>query len=404
MQAYNYFVFEHQAPNTNTEHSAKKYYIFAKPIVIFVRMKVIHINGAGSWGGNEQQLADLIPELGKLQVKNMVMGRPNAPLHHYCIEKNIPFIKAQDGKLSKKANFRFLKEIAQQEKPDVLHLHTSDSVTLFTISDILYKLKTPTVFSKKGIGRSSSFLSKTKYNYKNLDRIICVSKAVKVFMERDVIKPKNHKKLVVVYDGINTDRLVPIRKESLHTLFDIPTGKMLIGNIANHAGAKDLPTLLRMMHYLVYELNETEVHLIQIGEFTGITEELKNLTMELKLQDYVTFTGFQDHATDFLSQMDLYVMSSEREGLPLTIYEAFYKRIPVASTRAGGIPEIISDGENGFLVDVGDYKKLAEKSKIILENKALAQQFCDKSHELFMTNFSADKTAEHVLDIYKSIQ
>ncbi len=367
-------------------------------------MKVIHINGSGSWGGNEQQLADLIPELEKLQVKNMVMGRPNAPLNNYCSDKEIEFIEAKDGKLSKKTNFRYLKEVVTREKPDVLHLHTSDAVTLFTISDILFNLEMPTVFSKKGIGSSSSFLSKFKYNYKNLDRIICVSNAVKIFMENEVMKSKNREKLVVVYDGINTERLKPIRKESLHTLFDIPTGKALIGNIANHANAKDLPTLLRMMHHLVHELKETKVHLVQIGEFTGVSEELESLRHELNLQDYVTFAGFQDHATDFLSQMDLYVMSSEREGLPLTIYEAFYKQVPVVSTRAGGIPEIISNGENGFLIDVGDYKNLAKKTLQIIKNKELAQKFCKRSHELFMENFSADKTAQNILNIYKLIQ
>lgn len=369
-----------------------------------VRMKVIHISGAGSWGGNEQQLADLVPELEKLDVDNVVMGRPDAPLHHYCVRKNIPFIVAKDGKLSKKTNFRYLKEIVKTQNPDVLHLHTSDSVTLFTISDILYNLKVPTVFSKKGIGRSSSFLSLFKYNYKNIDRIICVSNAVKVFMEKEVMKPKNRKKLVVVYDGINTARLEPVRNENLHALFGIPSEKLLIGNIANHATAKDLPTLLKMMHHLVYILGKTNLHLLQIGEFTDMTEGLKNIQRELGLEDYVTFAGFQDHATDFLPQMNLYAMSSEREGLPLTVYEAFFKKVPVISTRAGGIPEIISDGKNGFLVDVGDYKGLAEQAKQVIENPILAEQFCNRSHKLFLEKFKAEKTAEHILDIYKNIQ
>lgn len=367
-------------------------------------MKIIHINGAGSWGGNEQQLADLIPELEKLGVSNLVMGRPNAPLQTYCKENGIPFIEAKDGKLSRKKNYRFLKEIVNSEKPNVLHLHSSDSVTLFTISDILFSLKTPTVFSKKGMGRSMSTLSIFKYNYKNINRIICVSEAVKNSMEREVMKKKNREKLVVIYDGINVKRLVPVRKEKLKELFNIPSEKLLIGNIANHAPAKDLPTLLRMMHHLVYNLKKTNLHLVQIGEFTGMTEEIKALQNELGLMNYVTFTDFQNNATDFLPQFDAYVMSSEREGLPLTIYEAFYKRVPVASTKAGGIPEVISDGENGFLAEVGDFKTLAEKSIQILENESLQEQFRENSYKLFMEKFNADKTAEHTLNLYKKLQ
>ncbi len=366
-------------------------------------MKVIHINGAGSWGGNEQQLTDLIPELEKLQVANIVMGRVDAPLHQYCKQKNISFIEAKDGKLTKRANFRYLKELIKNEKPDVLHLHTSDSVTLFTISDMLYKLGTPTVFSKKGIGNSMSFLSIFKYNYKNIDRIICVSDAVKVFMEREVIKVKNHKKLLVVYDGINVNRLNPIRNEKLTTLFNIPSEKILIGNIANHAAAKDLSTLLKMMNYLVHTLGMKNVHLIQIGKFSGLTENLKVLSTEMELDNHITFTDFQRNATDFLPQFDAYIMSSEREGLPLTVYEAFYKKVPVVSTKAGGIPEVIEDGINGYLADVRDFETLAKKIKLLLENKELQIQFQNKSFDLLEKKFTANKTAENMLEVYKNI-
>ena len=366
-------------------------------------MKVIHINGAGSWGGNEQQLGDLIPELEKLKVNNIVMGRPNAPLHRYCINNGIPFIEAKDGKLSRKANFRYLKEIVRKEKPDLFHLHTSDSVTLFTISDMLYRLKTPTVFSKKGIGNSSSFLSIFKYNYKNINRTICVSNAVKIIMERDVMKPKNRKKLVVVYDGINVGRLKPVRDEQLKTLFKIPSEKTLIGNIANHTAAKDLPTLLKMMNHLVFTLGMKNVHLVQIGEFSGMTEELKTLATELDLNDYITFTDFQNNATDFLSQFKIYIMSSEREGLPLTIYEAFYKKVPIVSTKAGGIPEIVEDGKNGFLVEVRDFKSLAEKVKLLLENEELQKQFQTKSYKILEDKYTANKTAENLMEVYETV-
>ena len=366
-------------------------------------MKIIHINGAGSWGGNEQQLTDLIPELEKLQVENMVMGRANAPLHQYCKQNNIPFIEAKDGKLTKKANYRYLKEVVNKEKPDVLHLHTSDSVTLFTISDILYKLRIPTVFSKKGIGNSMSFLSVFKYNYKNIDRIICVSEAVKVFMEKKVMKAKNRKKLIVVYDGINVTRLKPVRNENLKALFEIPSERILIGNIANHTAAKDLPTLLKMMNHLVYNLGMKNVHLVQIGQFSGLTEELKRLATELELNTYLTFTDFQKNATDFLPQFDVYVMSSEREGLPLTVYEAFYKRVAIVSTRAGGIPEVIEDGKNGYLADVRDFETLAKKVKLLLEDKEMQKQFQNESYNLLEENYKANKTAENMLEVYKNV-
>lgn len=368
-------------------------------------MNIIHISGARSWGGNEQQLIDLIPELENLGVQNTIFGVPGTPLAHYCIKNNINFITAKNDKLKNKKNYKFLKEIVQSNKPDLLHLHTSDSLTVFTIADLLYKLKTPTVFSKKGMGRSMSFLSLLKYNYRNISKIICVSEAVKIAMENDVMKKKNHSKLVVVYDGINSNRLKNVANAipDLRKKYEVSKDSFLIGNIANHVPAKDLSILLKAMRELVYELNFKKVHLIQIGAFSKITEELKSLKSELELENYFTFTDFQENATDFFPQFDCYVMSSEREGLPLTVYEAFYKKVPIVSTKAGGIPEVISDGENGFLAEVKDYKVLAQKMKMLLENPKLQNQFKEKSYDLFCDKFDADKTAEATLEIYKTV-
>jgi hypothetical protein len=76
-------------------------------------------------------------------------------------------------------NYYYLKTLVKEINPDLIHLHTSDSLTVFTISDLLFRLKTKAVFSKKGMGSSSIILSEFKFNYKNIAAIICVSEAVK---------------------------------------------------------------------------------------------------------------------------------------------------------------------------------------------------------------------------------
>ncbi|MCW9037457.1 glycosyltransferase family 4 protein [Altibacter sp.] len=366
-------------------------------------MKILHISGARSWGGNEQQLVDLIPELEKLGVENIILGVTNSPLHNYIKTTSIQFIAAKDHKLNKRSNYRYLKTVIKTQDPDVIHLHTSDSVTVFTISDLLYNLKTPAVFSKKGMGNSMSRLSIYKYNYKNIKAIICVSEAVKRSMEELVMKPKNAHKLKVVYDGINTNRLTPKRFEQLTELFPIPKDKPLVGNIANHVNAKDLPVLLRAIQHMVQTLNYTNFHLVQIGEGSRLTPELEQLVQELSIGPYITWAGFQQHATDFLPQLSVYVMSSQREGLPLTIYEAFYKKVPVVSTRAGGIPEVITDEENGFLVDVKDHEALAKKLKTLLEHPEMQKSFAEASYKKFIENFEAAHTAQNTLKVYDSI-
>ena len=366
-------------------------------------MTVLHISGARSWGGNEQQLVDVIPELENFKVENLVFGINNSPLHNYLKNQNLQFIPSKEPKIHKRKNFKFLKDIVKEYKPDLIHLHTSDSATLFVISDILFNLKIPAILSKKGIGSSMSYLSLVKYNYSGIKKIVCVSKAVRDDLKQNVIKPQNHDKLCVVYDGVNLNRTKTVRTENLRKLFNIPNNNYILGNIANHVKAKDLEVLIEMMNFLINELGMQNVHLVQLGEFSGLTDRLKSKIQELSLEKFISLGGFQNNAVDFIPQFNVYVMSSQREGLPITIFESFYKKTPVVSTKAGGVPEAIQDGENGFLVDVKDYKTLAEKVKIVLNDKKLSEKFTLRSEKIFHERFVSNVTAMNTLAIYKEV-
>lgn len=365
-------------------------------------MKVLHISGAKGWGGNEQQLIDLIPELEKLNVINLVFGVEQSSLQHECERRNIKFIICKEKKLNKFSNYKFLKQLIKELNPDFIHLHTSDSLTVYTISDLLYGLKTPTVLSKKGMGGRGSILSKFKYNYKNLNAVICVSEKVKSDFS-EILSKKNRLKLHVIYDGISIERINEPKYDLINRL-KINRDKLIIGNIANHVRAKDLPILIETMNELINVKQESNIHLVQIGSFNDkITPEIKKKINIYNLNNYITLTDFVDDASSFISQFNIYIMSSEREGLPLTIYEAFYKKVTVVSTKAGGIPEIINDGENGFLADVKDYKELAKKTKMLLYDENLKNKFSQKSYELLMDKFTSKHCAQKTLELYKSI-
>ena len=367
-------------------------------------MKILHVSGAKGWGGNEQQMIDMIPELIKLGLENMVFGIKESSLHLECKAKDISFVGAKGDKLNKFVNYRYLKTLVKDIKPDIIHLHTSDSLTAYTISDLLFGLKTKAVFSKKGMGSSSSILSRFKYNYRNIKTIICVSEAVKISFSAIITKNNLHK-LKVVYDGINLDRASINRNINLMESFKIAGDKFIIGNIANHVKAKDLFTLINTMNCLVNDKGIRNIHLMQIGEFSNkLTPEIQNLILEYKLEDFITLTDFQPHALGFLEQFDLFVMSSEREGLPLTIFEAFFKKIPIVSTKAGGIPEAISHGFNGYLSEVRDFKSLALNIEDLLINQKKREDFVQRSHDLFFEKFTAEHTAKNTYTIYQNIK
>ncbi|OYX82541.1 MAG: hypothetical protein B7Y83_14450, partial [Flavobacteriales bacterium 32-34-25] len=77
-------------------------------------MKILHISGAKGWGGNEQQMMDLIPELNNLGIENIVMGVQDSLLQKECEAKNIYFVEARTNKLNKMVNYWYLKTLTKK--------------------------------------------------------------------------------------------------------------------------------------------------------------------------------------------------------------------------------------------------------------------------------------------------
>lgn len=365
-------------------------------------MKILHISGARSWGGNEQQLVDVIPELESFGVKSVVFGVKDSPLFFYCQKSEIEFICGKKNKLNKFINYRLLSSIVKNIQPDIIHLHTSDSVTVYTISDLLFNLKTTTVFSKKGISRKVSFLSKFKYNYKGLSKILCVSKVVENHF-KDVLNTKNHNKLCVVYDGVKIDEGYFKSSINLKKEYHLSEDVQIVGNIANHNGAKNLPTLIKVLNELVNIKKIKNIHFIQIGSYTNATPELISLAKEMKIEEYITFTDFKEKASSFLPQFDVFLMTSLREGGPTSVLEAFYYKVPVVSTKVGVVTEVIKDGVNGFISDTEDFKSLANNIEILLINNKLKESFQEISYNKFIEKFTTQKLGDKTFKIYKEL-
>jgi glycosyltransferase involved in cell wall biosynthesis len=365
-------------------------------------MKVLHLTGARGWGGNEQQLVDVIPELQSNGVENIIFGVENSSIHQYSKDKGVEFICCRDKKLNTIKNYRYLKKVVKKIRPDLIHLHTSDSVTVYTISDLIFKLRTKTIFSKKGISRKVSWLSKYKYNYRNIDKIMCVSKVVQEHFE-EVLTKRNHHKLCVVYDGVKVSDEKMSSVINLKNKYDLSEVTKIIGSVANHNGAKNLSTLVKTLHVLINIKKMKDIHLIQIGTYTGATPELKELVKEYELEDFITFTDFIENASSFLPQFDVFLMTSIREGGPTSILEALYGKVPVVSTRVGVVNEAIEDGVNGYIAEVGDYNMLADKIESLLENDSLKRSFVEISYQKFLESFTTQKLGENTLRVYKDV-
>ena len=362
-------------------------------------MKILHISGAKGWGGNEQQMMYILPELTKNKVDNLVFGIEGSVLESQCAKKSISFIGVKDRKLNKLRNVSLLKNVIRDFRPDIIHLHTSDSLTFYVISKILFGIKPKTVFSKKGMGTSSSFLSNLKYNFKGLSSIICVSNSVK----RDLGKILNEKaksKTVVVHDCVSLEILNLKPVLNLRETYKIDSEFKVVGNIANHSNAKDLPTFINVVDEVVNKLNRKNIKFVQIGEFTKNTPELQQLIKDKGLEDAIILTDKIENASSLVPQFDAFLMTSQREGGPTSVLEAMLLGTPVVSTQVGVVPDVIQDGKNGFIAPVKDFKQLATKVITLLDDENLKSEFVIKSKAIIQNDFNAENIAKQTKEEY----
>lgn len=365
-------------------------------------MKILHISGAKGWGGNEQQIIYIVPQLNELNVENIVYGINNSVLKEECSKVNIPFFGCNTKKLNKFSNYKHLANIIKIQQPDIVHLHTSDSVMFFLLTNLIYRFKAKLIFSKKGVGVSGSFLSKLKYNNKRIDSIICVSKMVQDSFGK-TLNEETLKKTVVINDSVSLNILGESSKIDIRELYNIPKEKFIIGNIANHTNAKDLYTLIDVLAELKHNFNRKDIVFIQVGEFSKKTDRLKQYAIDKKVFKDIVFMDKIKNASSLNTQFDAFLLTSQREGGPTSLLEAMLIGIPVVSTKVGVVSDIIIDGENGFMAEIKDSKSLAEKTVQLLNSKELQKQFSEKGEAIIKEQFTAKYIAQKTLEEYQKV-
>ncbi|RYD02072.1 hypothetical protein N752_26850 [Desulforamulus aquiferis] len=197
------------------------------------------------------------------------------------------------------------------------------------------------------------FASVERFLARFTDRIITVSDALKQeLIEREGLQGKH---ITTIYNGIDVSRfetkndLMTIRKS-----MDIPELGPVIGTIARLASQKGLSYFLKAASLL----KDYQVNFLIVGD-GPLMEALQKEAVDLGIQNRVTFAGRREDIPEIMSIIDIFVLPSITEGLPLTILEAMAAGKPVVATQVGGIPEAIVQGKTGLMVPPKDPEALA---------------------------------------------
>jgi glycosyltransferase involved in cell wall biosynthesis len=229
----------------------------------------------------------------------------------------------------------------------------------------------------------------TLIKYRLTDKVVAISEAIKIILLD--FKMKN---IAVISDAVAPKTLHKKRIEQI-VQNNQWTGKKIIATTAAFVQHKDPLTMVRAIDEL-YQLRQDFIFL-HFGTGPLAPQVFREINIR-KLSDCYKIMGFIDDVEDFFSIFDVFTMSSEEEGLGSSVLDAFIYKVPVATTNAGGLKEIVKG--RGLLSPVHDASQLAKNIDRLLNDAELGIDFTEKAYQYVMQNHSVEKIANDYKELF----
>lgn len=234
-----------------------------------------------------------------------------------------------------------------------------------------------------------------KWYNPRIDQIVCVSEAVRLDLIRSGIKPD---RVTTIYKGHELG-WYENRKEVDRSEFGIPPNAFIVGCIASMRPIKGVDVLIRAMAELD---SNTNVHCLLIGDVRD--NRIPELIDQLGIGERIHIAGHRDDAIDVIGGCDVVVAPSRgREGLTKAVIEGMAQGRPAIVTQAGGLPEMVDDGESGHVVPIGDHTALADRIGRLAADPERASAMGQRAREIVAERFSADQTVDRTLALYQDL-
>lgn len=260
-------------------------------------------------------------------------------------------------------------KLLKEEKPSIIH--TNVGAALHMLPPILISgVRTTHLFTAHSMGyRIFSGAKKRLINFCFKKKLI-IPVGICDTVKHSLVDSYDLKSDIVecVYNGVDTDIFYPRIKERIDkNIVFVSTGTLY--HIKNHELLIDAFAIVHRKY------TNTVLRIIGDGE---LHEELKNKVNNLGLSNNVIFEGNQDDVAPYLRKSDIYCCTSKVEGLPISVLEGMACGLPIITTPAGGVVDIVKDGQNGFVVNA-DENLISQKMIDLVENKKLREEMSIKS-------------------------
>lgn len=293
--------------------------------------------------------------------------------------------------------------VARAEKLDLLHVHYAIPHSISAIlarESIKQKRYVPVITTLHGtditlVGADRSYLPITRYGLQQSDGVTAVSK----FLKQATIETFDFDDVEVIPNFICQKHYLRLTDSPLRGEL-APNGERLLTHVSNFRAVKRPVDCVEILAKV--RAAGENVRLVMVGDGPELSA-VRYRGEQMGMNGNILYVGKQANIADYMGVSDLFLLPSELESFGLAALEAQACELPVIATRIGGIPEVVNDGESGFLSDVGDVEKMSADTLKLLRNEEMRRSFGERGRELAVQRYSTSKIIPQYIAFYEKV-
>jgi glycosyltransferase involved in cell wall biosynthesis len=300
--------------------------------------------------------------------------------------------------------------LIREERPHVLHTHTAKAGAIARAAAILAGNARPPLVVHTFHGhvlkgyfdpaRTAFFRRVEQTLARTADVLVAVSPEVRDELVELGVAPRE--KFAVIRLGIPLEERLadPTADSDYRALYGIPKGTFVVGWVGRMTGVKDTAAVLEIVRSA--RTHGVDAVLCMVGDGPDRTR-LEQLAHELGIARACYFVGYQEDVAGYYRLFDAFVLPSVNEGTPVSAIEALASGTPVVANRVGGVPDVVRDGLDGFLVDPGDVTSAGAKLAVLAGDRRLRRKMGDAGRARVLERYAVSRLVDDVDRLYRSL-
>lgn len=300
--------------------------------------------------------------------------------------------------------------LIRRERPQIVHTHTAKAGTVGRLAARLAGGSRPPIVVHTfhghvlrgyfGPARSRVFRWLERWLARQTTALIAVSPQVRDDLVGLGVAPAD--KFTVIRLGIELEERVADGNGRADTrrYLGIPSDRFAVGWIGRMTAIKNTEDVLSAFKGL--RDRGVEATLCMVGDGPD-RAQLERRAHELGIMRDTIFLGYQQEVAPLYAAFDALVLPSSNEGTPVSVIEALAARTPVVATRVGGVPDVVREGEDGFLVDTGDTDALAERLARLAADPELRERMGETARNRVLPRYAVDRLVDDVDRLYRAL-